>query len=116
MKKLPNLRSFVTHTLRRGSFRWPARGEALKLARIERGLYKCNLCSGSFKNKDIKLDHIIPIVPVKGFDNWDGFINRLFCNSEGFQVLCKQCHESKTMIENNMRKHYKKIDKDKKKG
>lgn len=113
-KKPPNLKSFVTHTLRRASFRWPYRGEAMTNARVERGVYKCALCLGHFRNKEIHLDHIDPIVPITGFVSWDDFINKLFCEASGYQVLCSTCHESKTTTENEMRKYYRNLNKPKK--
>ena len=38
------LKSFVIATLRRASYRWYSRTEALKNARVSRGLYKCESC------------------------------------------------------------------------
>lgn len=98
------LKSWLINQLRRASYKWPERTKALGSARVERGVYKCNICSELFKSKEIQLDHIEPIVPVTGFDNWDGYIARLFCPAEGFQVCCRPCHDSKTQKENATRK------------
>lgn len=103
------LKSFIISTLRRASYRWVGRTEALRSARIERGLYQCNICKEKFKNKDIRLDHIAPIIPVStGFVSWDDYINRLFCDASDMQVLCLTCHESKTNVEKEQRLFYRK--------
>ena len=104
MKKF-NFKSWLINVLRRASYKWPARSEALASARIERGLYKCNMCNGSFRRKEVELDHIIPVINVKyGFTTWDEYINRLFCEASNYQVICSLCHVAKTTTENNMRK------------
>lgn len=117
-QKKYRLEPFIKATLRRASYRWPGRTEALGKARIERGLYKCAKCEGTFKKNQVSLDHIEPVVPVKeGFTNWDDYVKRMFPEASGFQVLCANCHTIKTAQEQHMRKFYrKKVDKRKKKG
>ena len=97
------VKSFAITALRRMSLRWWARTEAMKRARIERGMYKCAMCTNTFHRKEIQLDHIIPVVSSEGFINFDTFIERLYCQPEGFQVLCEQCHDAKTLLEGNIR-------------
>lgn len=102
------LKNFILHNLRKASYKWPARNEALKRAKVSTGLYKCAHCSVPFTRKDIALDHIDPVIPVDvGFTNFDTYIIRLFCPAEGFQVLCKVCHNTKTQAENAQRKIFK---------
>jgi hypothetical protein len=106
--KKQNLNTFIKNILRRGSFYWKARTEAMTAARVSRGLYKCKSCEELFGPKEVDLDHDLPVVdPRTGFTTWDDYINRLFCNMEGFSVLCKQCHENKTRIEDALREHHK---------
>lgn len=106
--KNPNLKTWLMSSLRRASYRWPPRNEALKEARIERGLYKCKICLSLIKKEEVNLDHIQPIVSIKdGFTNWDDVVNRLFCSKEGYQVLCELCHDSKTAIEDELRLKYR---------
>ena len=103
-----NKKTFVTASLRRASIRWPPRSEALKKARVDRGLYRCSSCAEVFKKQEVHLDHIVPVVsPETGFIGWDDFIEKLFCDVEGFQILCKYCHETKTMLEDEIRKQFK---------
>lgn len=97
--------NFVKATLRKASYRWPWRNLVAGRARISRGLYECNNCKKVVRNKDKKIDHIHPVVNVrKGFVGWNTFSKRLFCKSEGFQVLCDPCHKIKTDKENIERK------------
>ena len=85
--KRSNLKSFIINSLRRATYRWPPRGEALKWSRKEKGLYECAYCKEFFKNKEICLDHIIPVVdPKTGFTTWDDYIEKMFPEKEGFQM------------------------------
>jgi len=102
-KKL-NVKAFVIASLRRASYRWPARNEALNRARVSRGIYKCEQCGKHFKKKEIQLDHIEPVVPVTGYTNLDDYAHRLLCNADGYSVLCIADHEVKTLHENLARK------------
>lgn len=102
------LKAFIIRVLRRSSYLWPARNEALKAARIERGFYKCASCKETFERKQVQLDHILPVVNIKGFTTWDDYILRMFPPAEGFSVLCISCHSSKTLTENFQRQQYKK--------
>jgi hypothetical protein len=44
------------------------------------------------------------VVDVKvGFTSWDDFIERLYCGKENLQVLCKECHDKKTLKEKKQR-------------
>jgi hypothetical protein len=36
------------------------------------------------------------------------FIDRLFCDVDGFQVLCNSCHDAKTMMEDTLRAKFNK--------
>lgn len=50
--------------------------------------------------KNIFCDHVNPVVdPLTGFSGWDDFVNRLFCEQENLQVLCKNCHDLKSKEE-----------------
>lgn len=104
--------SFVKSALRSASMRWPPKGRVKKKARIERGVYKCagykrrahkvnaSLPPPKGKKKRINnavVDHINPIIdPRTGFTNWDSTIERMFCEEDGLQVLCHDCHKRKT--------------------
>jgi 5-methylcytosine-specific restriction endonuclease McrA len=98
-----SLKRFIISTLRRATYRWPHRNTALVNARIARNQYKCANCEKIFTRKEIKIDHIEPIVPLSGFTTWDEYINRMFCGVEGLQILCSPCHNEKTWDENSGR-------------
>ena len=107
-QKPQNKATFVKGLLRRGSFHWRARTEAMQAARVARGQYRCAMCQDLFKAKEVDLDHIEPVVdPKTGFTTWDDYIDRLYCPAEGFQVICHVCHSHKTSLEDAMRMHYK---------
>jgi len=110
-------RSFVVSALRTATRRWPPKLKALKAAYIGRKVnqktnkmamhYACASCDIHFVAKDVQVDHIFPVVePNVGFVDWDTYINRLFCEKENLQVLCKPCHAEKTALEKTERKDY----------
>lgn len=98
-----DLKKFLIPILRRGSYKWPPRTEALKKARVSYGKYQCNKCKEVFRKKDIAVDHVRPVVASSGFRDWDTYIQRLYCKASGFQILCKPCHDEKTKKENKRR-------------
>lgn len=111
-----DLKKLLIQILRRASYRSPARNQALKNARISRGLYRCNSCLNEFTRKQIAVDHIKPVVPINGYKSGldfdaNEFAERLFCEANNLQVLCKDCHKQKTKKENNCRKKGKKREK-----
>jgi 5-methylcytosine-specific restriction endonuclease McrA len=108
-------RSFVTSALRAASRRWPPKFKALKEAFVGRKTnkktgklamhYKCAKCKKHFVAADVQVDHVLPVVdPKVGFIGWDSFIDRIFCEIENLQVLCKPCHKVKTEEEKSERK------------
>lgn len=49
------------------------------------------------------VDHVVPIVdPEVGFTTWDECIERMFCEVEGLQVLCHDCHKLKSNEERRL--------------
>ena len=104
--------TFVRSALRAAFRKWPPKFDVLKKARTSARInpasgrmamhYKCALCGTDFPMKGIQVDHIKPVVP-KNFTTWDDFINRLYCEKKGLQVLCKPCHKTKTAKEREAR-------------
>ncbi len=108
-------KSFVTSALRAASRRWPPKYKALKEAFVGKQVnaktgklamhYKCAECKKLYVATDVQVDHIKPVVdPKKGFVSWDSFIDRMFCEIENLQVMCKPCHKIKTDQEKLERK------------
>ncbi len=107
--------NFIRQALRRVSFRWPPRGEALRNARVGKQInkksgrlaehYSCAACAGVFAGKCVRLDHILPVIdPAVGFQSWDSFLSRLLPEVDGWQVLCEGCHQTKTNEERTQAK------------
>lgn len=108
-----NLQHWLVQKIRRISYQYPARKEAIKKARVARGQYKCAGCGGVFKHGEFQLDHVQPVIdPHTGFTDWNSFMERMFCDIDGWQILCKDlCHKYKTQRENEIRKQVKKENK-----
>lgn len=108
-----DIRRFLIPALRRLSPRFKQkvgkdwiypRTAALQNARVDRGLYQCASCKEAFKQNEVVVDHIDPVVPIEGDDyDWNTFINRLFVPVEGLQILCNPCHDSKSLLEDALR-------------
>lgn len=106
--------SFIKSGLRSLSQRWPPKYRTLSKActgtRINANTgrmakhYQCSKCSLDFPLKQVEVNHRIPVVPVTGFDSWDKVIERLFCEEDGLEVVCKPCHKDITKEENSSRK------------
>jgi hypothetical protein len=54
------------------------------------------MCKGWFPQKEVEVDHIVPVGSLLSFEDIGGFVERLLCELDGFVVLCKQCHKVKT--------------------
>lgn len=84
-----------------------------KEARLERGKYRCAACNKAVgptkvvkgkRVKNIFVDHIEPVVSTKeGFVDWNTYIDRLFCEKDNLQLLCKSCHDKKSQREREER-------------
>lgn len=98
------VKSFAIAALRRASFKWPPRYKAANKSKVARGLYQCNICKKEVRAKDKELDHVTPVVdPILGWQGFDSYIERLYCEEEGFQTLCPDCHHIKTGKEQSVR-------------
>ena len=96
-------RSIVIALLRRASLKWLPRYQVMTEARVARGKYMCNKCNQIVGAKEFHVDHKKPVIPVTGFDDWNGVVSRLFCQKSELQVLCKECHTAKSNKENKKR-------------
>ena len=101
---------FIRSALRQAYSRYPVKFQVKKDAeRTVEGCrhkyeYQCAECSGWFTNKEIQVDHIEPAGKLSSYADIAGFAKRLFCEAEGMQVLCLECHQSKTNAERKARK------------
>ena len=109
-------KAFLISLVRKGTYKWRPRNECLAAARVERGKYKCNECEEIVGRKEIQVDHIVPCVdPIKGWQGFEDYLDKMFCDLSGFQALCISCHKIKTKSEVETRsaakKSKKKLDK-----
>lgn len=58
--------------------------------------YLCAACNEWYKEKEVQVDHIVPVGSLKCLEDLPGFLERLTVEEGGFQVLCKPCHQKKT--------------------
>jgi len=63
--------------------------------------YQCNHCKKWYPEKNVNVDHIIPAGALNCANDLPGFVERLFVEVEGLQVLCQDCHNIKTQNEKN---------------
>lgn len=108
--------TFIRNQLRGATKRWGPTHSVLKDARVDRGLYLCAHCKQTVevtirdeetgkRVKNIHVDHIEPVVdPAIGFVSFDVYIERLFVEKDGLQVLCNDCHKIKTNNERALAK------------
>jgi len=61
--------------------------------------YQCNSCKNWFAATSINVDHICPAGSLNSAQDLPEFVERLFCEVDNLQVLCKDCHDEKTANE-----------------
>jgi 5-methylcytosine-specific restriction endonuclease McrA len=94
--------SFIRSGLRSKSQRWPPKYAAKAAAKKSvtgkrhRFEYQCAKCTKWFKDKEVEVNHIIPCGTLKSFDDLPVFVERLFCEQEHLEVICKPCHKLET--------------------
>ena len=104
--------SFIRSALRNKSRWWkPITQCKMKSRRAYKGPlkrqkfeYQCNECKNWFPEKNINVDHTIPVGALNCSEDLPGFVNRLFCEVDSLQILCSGCHDIKTKQENDNRK------------
>lgn len=105
------LMSRILSFARRGTKFWPP-AMALKLSRrrkyigdnkLQKWEYQCMSCNMWYPDKQVHLDHI---VPLGGINDWDKIVNwyrRAYVDMDGYQLLCKvSCHQIKTNKERHV--------------
>ena len=97
------IRNALRSAFQKSPVKHAAKRQALELT-DNGGRYRCASCSELFRGSDVHVDHIEPCGSLKTFDDLPGFVERMFCEVEGFQILCKPCHQDKTNAERAARK------------
>ena len=101
--------SFVRSGLRRKWIMWPPRFEALKKARRpiigkrHKWEVKCSKCKKWCLQKNVQVDHIVPVGTLKSYSHLDSFVRKLFVPVEKLRILCKTCHLKKTLEERKIK-------------
>ena len=90
---------FIRSSLRSAFQKWGPKHEAKKQAKVAYNTYVCAHCTKWFGSSQVEVDHIEPAGSLKSFEDLPGFVERMFCEATGFQVLCKDCHQTKTNAE-----------------
>ena len=103
--------SFIRSALRQKTRWWkPVLMCKLKARRAYKGdnsrqkfEYQCNECKNWFPDKLTNVDHIVPAGKLTSMADLPGFVERLFIEIDGLQVLCSNCHDKKTLKERKNR-------------
>lgn len=107
--------------MRKSTYTWRGRYKAFDRAKVKTGEFStgkpifgwtCAICGQVFKKKDVVADHILPVVPLEGYESGmefdaNEYVARLLCEESGFQIICKEDHNAKTYLENQLRKEFK---------
>jgi 5-methylcytosine-specific restriction endonuclease McrA len=129
-KKKPkyNQNTVIRGALRRAFARSPLVQEIMQESRREAPRYKadgsrhkknwvqreCQVCGEWVSSSNMAVDHIIPVVSVEeGFQDWNEFITRLWCDKTNLQRICDICHDKKTQaerIERLLKKYTQELD------
>lgn len=116
VKKKPkyNKNSVIRGALRRAFARSPLVQEKMSQSRREVPRYnkdgsrhkknwvqrQCEVCQEWVSSSKMAVDHINPVVSVDdGFQDWNEFIDRLWCDISNLQRICDMCHDAKTSSE-----------------
>lgn len=100
---------FIRSALRSAFNRYPVKFAAKKAAEKtvtghrHRYEYLCADCNAWFKGNEVQVDHIKPAGTLKDYKDLPAFVQNLFCEAAGLQVLCKGCHKTKTAMERKQR-------------
>ena len=92
---------FLKVLLRERSRYWKPIALCRKLAKRKRVVsgkkciydYKCARCLNYFPIDQIEVHHIVPVGRLSCAEELPGYVERLFCEVEGLQVLCLECHK-----------------------
>ena len=112
--------SLIRSNLRNASRWWKPIAECKKLAKraykgknkSQKWEYQCAHCKEWFMEKEIAVDHIVEAGSLTCGDDLKGFVERLFVETDGLQVLCNKrkdgkesCHKKKTEKYMKNKKH-----------
>ncbi len=105
-KKPINFFVWLRSSLRKISQRHPPIYEALAAAKRpyvgdnprQKVCYQCAKCKGLFSAKQVAVDHREECGVLSCWEDVQGFMQRLFCEKDGLDILCHTCHDIKTYM------------------
>jgi len=124
-KKTYNQNVVIRGALRRAFARSPVVQEAMQASRKEEPRYnkdgsrhkrnwvkrQCQVCDQWVPTSKIAVDHIDPVVSVdEGFQDWNIFVDRLWCAKDNLQRICDDCHQKKTNAERFARSYKQELE------
>lgn len=91
---------FIRSGLRAKFVRWWPRFAVLRDARRKSQSankrlsweFQCSHCQGWYAQKQVEVNHKIPCGTLKSYNDLPRFVERLFCEKDGLEVVCKPCH------------------------
>lgn len=73
--------------------------------KLQKKEYQCNKCKHWFKEKETQVDHVEECGSLRCLEDIAGFVERLTREKiSDFQVLCRDCHKTKTQNAKKSRK------------
>lgn len=119
----------VKTALRRLSWSWKPYNRTKDAAKVDKATFECAICGKycytgkseksltdlkeKYKIKIVEMesvcvDHIDPVEdPIKGWQGWDSYIERLYCEEDNLQICCVKCHKEKSKEEQSIRRKNK---------
>lgn len=105
--------AFLRSGLRAKWTRWPPKYAVLAAAKRkyegpnkrQKFEYQCAQCGGWFPQKEVAVDHIVPVGALRSLDDLPIFVAKLFVGPDKLQVLCDADHQVKTNKEREERKN-----------
>jgi hypothetical protein len=100
--------SWVLSYLRKMTLRWKPRFDAMNDGRIKKPFGKngkevwantCQHCGNWFKISELDADHIDPIGGLRTLQDAGRWLEKALVEQDGYQRLCKGCHDKKTSQE-----------------
>jgi hypothetical protein len=99
--------AFLRSGLRAKWTRWPPKYAVVAAAKRpyvgdnkrQKFEYQCAACSNYYPQKEVSVDHIVPVGTLKSFDDLPAFVQKLFVGVDKLQLLCDTCHNKKTQDE-----------------
>lgn len=74
-------------------------------------IVQCNICKEEIPLYKAQIDHIDPVVPIMipgKFMSFIWFFKRTFCNESNLQIICPDCHKTKSKKELSERVKWRK--------